>query len=286
MPCWFSVAVGRLWQVALLVTWCGGLLTSSVAMEPTPAQKLVGKPGTLIIAHRGNSVHAPENTLPAFKSAVKLKADLVELDYYHSSDGIPVVIHDNFLDRTTDSQQVFGKEKLLVEETPLAQLQMLDAGKWFDLKFAGTRIPTLAESLDCIQAGSVTLIERKKGDAETCIKLLREKGLVDQVVVQSFDWEYLAACHKLEPGLALAALGQDGLTMKRLDAVAQTGAAVVAWDQAKLNKAGIAAIHARGLKAWVYTVNESARAKELLDGGIDGIITNAPGRMLKLLAAR
>src|SRR4051812_11746621 len=115
----------------------------SLAMEPTPAQKLVSQPGPLVIAHRGDSIHAPENTLPAFESAVKLKADLVELDYYHSKEGVPVVIHDNFLDRTTDAEAVFGKAKMLVEETPLADLQKLDAGVWFDPKFKGVRLPTL-----------------------------------------------------------------------------------------------------------------------------------------------
>src|SRR6478672_4909351 len=101
------------------------LTASSPAMDPTPAQKLVSQPGPLVIAHRGDSVHAPENTLPSFASAVKLKADLVELDYYHSADGVPVVIHDNFLDRTTDAETVLGRPKMLVEETPLADLQKL-----------------------------------------------------------------------------------------------------------------------------------------------------------------
>lgn len=256
-----------------------------LALEPTPAQKLVAQPGPLIIAHRGDSSHAPENTLPAFASAVKLKADLVELDYYHSQEGVPVVIHDNFLGRTTDAEAIFGKAKMLVEETPLADLQKLDAGAWFDPKFKGTKLPTLMESLDLIQAGSVTLIERKKGDAATCIKLLREKKLVDQVVVQSFDWKYVRECHELEPTLVLAVLGggKDALSPARLDAAAATGASIVAWDHAKLTKAQITAIHARGLKAWCYTVDDSARAQELAAAGIDGIITNAPGKVLKVV---
>jgi glycerophosphoryl diester phosphodiesterase len=260
----------------------------ALAMEPTPAQKLVAQPGPLVIAHRGDSIHAPENTLPAFESAVKLKADLVELDYYHSKEGVPVVIHDNFLDRTTDAEAVFGKAKMLVEETGLADLQKLDAGAWFDPKFKGTRLPTLAESLNLIQAGSVTLIERKKGDAATCVKLLREKKLAQQVVVQSFDWKYVRECHDLEPTLVLAALGggKDAITDARLDAAAATGARVIAWDHNKLTKSEIAAIHARGLKAWAYTVDDSNRAKELIAAGIDGIITNTPGRMMKVLKAK
>src|SRR3954469_2146184 len=90
------------------------------AAEPTPAQKLIASPRVLIIAHRGNSSVAPENTLPAFQSALDAKADLVELDYYHSSDGVLIVMHDKTLDRTTNSEQVLGKPKLPVAEQPLA----------------------------------------------------------------------------------------------------------------------------------------------------------------------
>lgn len=257
-------------------------------MEPTPAQKLVSQARPLVIAHRGDSIHAPENTLPAFELAVKLKADLVELDYYHSKEGVPVVIHDNFLDRTTDAEAVFGKAKMLVEETALVDLQKLDAGVWFDPKFKGTKLPTLAESLDLIQAGSVTLIERKKGDAAICIKLLREKNLTERVVVQSFDWKYVRECHDLEPTLVLAALGgsKDAITDARLDAAAASGARIIAWDHNKLTKSEIAAIHTRGLKAWAYTVDDSNRAKALVAAGLDGIITNAPGRMMKVIRAK
>lgn len=270
--------------LVLLMAWSN----SGSPLEPTPAQKLVSQPGPLIIAHRGDSVHAPENTLPAFAAAVKLKADLVELDYYHSIEGMPVVIHDNFLDRTTDAEALFGKAKMLVEETPLADLQKLDAGTWFDPKYKGTKLPTLTESLDLIQTGSVALIERKKGDAATCIQLLREKRLVDKVVVQSFDWQYVRDCHDLEPTLVLAALGggKDALSEARLTAAAATGASIIAWDHNKLTKTQIDAIHARGLKAWCYTLDDSARARELAAAGIDGIITNAPGRIMKVVRGK
>src|SRR5438132_958560 len=137
------------------------------AAEPTPAQKLIASPRLLVIAHRGNSSVAPENTLPAFHSALDAKADLVELDYYHSADGVPVVIHDEILDRTTNAEEVLGKSKLLVGELPLVELRKLDTGSWFGDKFAGAKLPLLAEALDLIQTRSVTLIERKGGDAAT-----------------------------------------------------------------------------------------------------------------------
>ena len=79
----------------------------------------------------------------------------------------------------------------------LAELEPLDAGSWFGRKFRGTRLPTLDRALDVIQNGSVTLIERKDGDAKTCVELLRKKGIADQVVVQAFDWDYLRDVHEL-----------------------------------------------------------------------------------------
>ena len=79
------------------------------AAEPTPARKLILSDRVLVVAHRGNSSVAPENTLPAFQSAIDVKADLVELDYFHSADRVPVVIHDELLDRTTNAEAFFGK---------------------------------------------------------------------------------------------------------------------------------------------------------------------------------
>ena len=78
-------------------------------VDQTPAEKLTTARRVLIIAHRGDSKAAPENTLPAFRSALRAGADLVELDYYHSSDGVPVVFHDRELDRTTDAVRRWGR---------------------------------------------------------------------------------------------------------------------------------------------------------------------------------
>src|SRR2546430_10262563 len=124
------------------------LASTSISAEPTPARQLIASPGLLVIAHRGNSSVAPENTLPAFQSALDAKADLVELDYFHSADGVPVVIHDQILDRTTNAEEVLGQPKLLVGGLPLVDLRRLDVGSWFDEKFAETTMATLAEALD------------------------------------------------------------------------------------------------------------------------------------------
>jgi len=240
------------------------------------AAQLVSQPGVLVIAHRGDSRVAPENTLPAFTSAVQAKADLVELDYHHSADGVPMVIHDGNLDRTTDAIKLWGGAKLPVASKNVAELKLLDAGTWYDAKFAGTRLPTLDESLEAIQAGSITLIERKGGDPATCIALLKQKELLDEVVVQAFDWDYLTGCHALAPKLVMAALGSKEFTAAKLDEIARTGASIVAWEDKFTDASTIAAIHARGWKAWVWTVDDPVRVTQLIQAKIDAIITNRP----------
>ncbi|MBB73394.1 MAG: hypothetical protein CMJ75_02645 [Planctomycetaceae bacterium] len=258
------------------------------AAGPTgkPAQALVKSSETLVIAHRGNSSQAPENTLAAFRAAVALGADLVELDYYHCADGVPVVIHDRNLQRTTNAVRALGIKDPLVDKQTLAQLWQLDAGSWFDKKFAHERIPTLKQALRVIQQGSTTLIERKGGDAETCITLLRRMNLLDQVVIQAFDWDYLADCHRLVPHAVLGALGNKQISKQRIRAIRSTGAQFIGWKHQDLGQDDIAQVHRAGLKVWVYTVNQRARALQLIEWGVDGIITDVPAIIQPLVKTK
>jgi glycerophosphoryl diester phosphodiesterase len=165
---------------------------------------------------------------------------------------------------------------------PLADLRKLDVGTWFDDKFAGTKMPTLVESLDLIQKSSVTLIERKAGDAQTLIRLLEEKGLLDRVVVRAFDWNFVAECRRLSPRLALGTLSGKPANPEQIKAAADTGADVIVWDHEKISRREIAQIHQLGKKAWAYTIDDPQRAKQLVAAGIDGIITNKPLDMIPL----
>jgi glycerophosphoryl diester phosphodiesterase len=269
-----------------------------------PALRLIATKRPLVIGHRGYCQIAPENTLPSFQLAVTAGADLVELDYHHSKDDQLIVIHDSELDRTTDARSLWpGEQHITVASRTAAQIKTLDAGAWFDRKFAGTKIPTLGEALDTIQKGSVTLIERKAGEPAACIKLLQSKGLVNCVVVQSFDWHYLKEFHQRLPEQALGALGPpshsstgervDGrkleaekqLSGKWLEDLAQTGATVAVWSQ-QVSKEAVALAHERGLKVWVYTINDSDLANRLLDMGVDGIITNNTSVIWRTIALR
>ena len=276
-----------------------GALNMNASDPNLPALKLVASQRPLVIGHRGYCQFAPENTLPSFQLALAAGADLVELDYYHSRDGKLVVIHDHELDRTTDATNRWAQKKIRVETKTAAELQSLDAGSWFDPKYAGTRIPLLAEALDTIQQGGVTLIERKGGAPADCLQLLREKHLINKVVVQSFDWEYLRAFHEQEPEQVLGALGPPGrladgtpspgkpkeLSAAWLDELQKTGARVVVWSD-KVSRETVQLAHQRGLKVWVYTIDDPAQANELLDMGVDGIITNNTSLIWKTIALR
>ena len=157
----------------------------------------------------------------------------------------------------------------------------------------------LTEALDTIQQGSVTLIERKAGDATACIKLLRDRKLINRVVVQSFDWEYLRAFNADEPSQVLGALGPatvlpggkkptgipKELSAAWLDELQKTGAKVAVWNQ-QVSKEAVQLAHQRGLRVWVYTINDPDLANRLLDMGVDGIITNNTSLIWKTIALR
>jgi len=289
----------RGWKAGFAIGLTCGVLNMNASEPNLPALKLVASPRPLVIGHRGYSKFAPENTLPSFQLALAAGADMVELDYYHSRDDKLVVIHDGELDRTTDATNMWAQKKIRVETKTAAELQSLDAGSWFDLKYAGTRIPLLAEALDTIQQGGVTLIERKGGPPADCIQLLREKRLINKVIVQSFDWHYLRAFHEQEPEQVLGALGPPGqladgtrspgkpkeLSAAWLDELQKTGARVVVWSD-KVSRETVQLTHQRGLRLWVYTIDDPAQANELLDMGVDGIITNNTSLIWKAIALR
>lgn len=239
--------------------------------------------GVLVIAHRGDSQVAPENTLAAFRSALTTGAHYIELDARMSADGTLYCLHDKTLDRTSDARAMLKREKILLRRTPDAVVNRLDAGAWFDPRFAGERLPTLAEALDVIQAGSYTLLERKDGPAEAYVKLLRAKRLVGRLVVQSFDWDFLSQMHRLEPSQPLGALGEKEMTPEKLAAIGATGAAVVVWRHDHLTAPMVADLHRRGYKVWAYTSNDPAEWQHLGDIQVDGIITDCPGQLARYL---
>lgn len=250
----------------------------------------------LIIAHRGYSAAAPENTLPAFQLGVTTGSDLVELDYHHSKDDVLTVLHDSTLDRTTDATKRWGRTNLHVSQFTTAELQTLNASSWRGSNQPPATIPTLDQALDVIQSGSVTLIERKAGPASACVQLLRSRKLINEVVVQAFDWEYLEEYHRLEPSQILGALGPWGsyrgqklsdadkdLSARWIDEARRIGARAIVWNR-QVSAAAVQDAHTKGIQVWVYTIDDPALMKSLIAMGVDGIITNNPGLAWKTCA--
>jgi len=235
-----------------------------------------------VIAHRGASTGAPENTLAAFRGALELGVDAVELDVHLSADGVPVVIHESLLDRTTDGRG-------LVKDYPLEALRRLDAGRWFNERFAGERIPTLTEALEVLRPVR-TIVEIKNGPvyypgiAAKVAETVRAVGH-QAVTVSSFDHPVLLEVRDVAPDLPTAALFMGRFT-DPLWLARESGASILhpywAWITSDL----VEAAHAAGLRVETWTVDEPHHARFVIDLGVDGIITNYPDRLRAVLAQR
>ncbi len=235
-----------------------------------------------VIAHRGASAQAPENTLAAFRRALALGVDAVELDVHLSADGEPVVLHDSIVDRTTDGTG-------LVRDLALAALRRLDAGRWFGEAFAGERIPTLAEALDLLR-GVRVIVEIKNGPiyyptiAERVVAVTRTVGH-PAVTISSFDHPVLLEVRRADPAADTAVLFMG----RPVDPVALAAAAGARrlhahwmWVTADM----VAMAHQANLAVEVWPVDDPAHMAHVAALGVDGIITSYPDRLQAILAGR
>ncbi|HHS97904.1 MAG TPA: glycerophosphodiester phosphodiesterase [Chloroflexi bacterium] len=239
----------------------------------------------LNIAHRGASAVAPQNTLAAFRRAAELGADGIELDVRLSADGVPVVIHDAVVDHTTDGT---GR----VADLPLAALKELDAGSWFDPAFAGERIPTLDEVFE--EIGDTLLInvelkpEKDRRIGEAVVRRVERHGLFDRVLLSSFDPFILRRVRRLTPHIPLGFL-YEVAPLSRL-------ARLLAWAMPDLRPEAVHPhwrlirrevvhrAHSRGQRVIAWTVDAPDAMRHLIDWGVDGIITNHPDQLRKVLS--
>ncbi len=237
----------------------------------------------LVFAHRGAKLTAPENTLPAFEEAVRLGADGVELDVQYTLDGHLVVIHNRTLEATTNGT---GR----VTSHSLQELRALDAGSWFSPRFAGTHLPTLDEVLDLLRKKLLVNIELKSMETETSgigvdvVAAVKAQGMVEQVIISSFNPIALRrarqAGREIDGALLLAAdlpgWMRSGLVRRWSKAVALHP------ELTMVNEAYLARAHKLGLPVRVWTVNDDADIRRMIDLGVDAIITDAPDRALAL----
>jgi glycerophosphoryl diester phosphodiesterase len=262
------------------------LLPACMTAQRSPQSLLerldeIAAAGTLVVAHRGASSEAPENTVVAMRRAVEAGAQLVEFDVWQAADGTWVCLHDETLDRTTDAAKRLGKKGVKVHELPLARLRELDAGAWKGAAFVGERMPTLAEALAAIGA-AVPMIERKGGDAAALVDELRRLNRIDDVLVQAFDWDWLEQVHRLEPRLALGALGGKAPSKELLADLPRTGAKFVHWSHTTLDLPTAAALRAQGYRLCVYTIDADLHLLGAAALGCDWLTTNVPARAVEL----
>jgi glycerophosphoryl diester phosphodiesterase len=231
----------------------------------------------LVIAHRGASGHAPENTLAAFKRAIALGATFIETDLQLSRDSRFVAIHDDTVSRTTNGQ---GK----VHDLSLADLRRLDAGSWFGSEFTGERIPTLEEILEFAKKNDVVFyLELKPGGSwggeHALIGALRETQEIARTIVISFDPSILEGLRKIEPTL-MTGLLFDGQIDRPLEKAVEVGARQLAVRGDLVTPALLTEAKKKDLQVVCWTVNQPAHMRLLIDAGVDGIMSDYPDRIL------
>lgn len=221
-----------------------------------------------IYAHRGASIEHPENTLLAFSRAIDLGVYGVELDVHLSSDEVPVVIHDERVDRTTNGTGA-------VAELPLAELQLLDAGD-------GTRIPSLEEVLDLVGAAVHVDIEVKAAAAADAVLAVTARRPALRYAVSSFDHTVLEHVKSRTSNVEVWPL-TIGASDQAIAVAHDLGSSYLAMHEQFVNAEILDYLRGRSIEAWVWTVNDPARARELATMGVAGICTDDPGGLQSLL---
>jgi glycerophosphoryl diester phosphodiesterase len=240
----------------------------------------------LVTAHRGASGLAPENTLVAFRRAIQQGADMIEFDVRMTADFHIVVHHDRDLKRTTGKS---GK----VWDKSLQEIRLMEAGSWFDKRFMGEPIPTLRQALEMMPDHIQLNIEVKTdGDKrkrlaleEVCILIIMEKKCEDRVMVSSFDHHFVARMHSLYPTIRTGALYMPVRDLRKSPSSIgrKTGAKSFICDLKFLSEKMVRDARSRKMFIGTYVVNTSDQLQQAVGLGVDGVITDYPGKIVRLL---
>jgi glycerophosphoryl diester phosphodiesterase len=243
----------------------------------------------LNIAHRGASADAPENTLAAVHRAVRDGADLVEVDVQRSRDGALVLLHDTTLHRTTDARVRFPRRgPWRVGDFTLDELRRLDAGGWWSPLHARETIPTLDELFDALHGTGVGVQLELKAPAahpgvvrDLAVLLSERSADLAGVVVQSFDF---AAMKELKTRVPEVAVGLLGRPARANLAALATWADQVNPSHLAVDRDYVESLHELGLECRVWTVDRTLAMRRAARLGVDGIITNRPRQLGRLLS--
>lgn len=236
----------------------------------------------LITSHAACKGHAPENTLAGIEAALRIGAEAIEIDVHCTADRVPVLLHDDTVDRTTDGSGI-------VHDMPLDVVRALDAGaRQFVPQFHGQRIPTLAEVIDLTKGKALLQIEiKQQGIEEEVARAVREADAINDCETHSFWPQIVQQMRETEPRMASALLTD--------------GRRIVEWQEffgfaLSLNAQGISVYHAwatpervragqkRGLTFLVWTVDDEADIRKMCDAGVDSICSNFPDVVKSVVA--
>jgi glycerophosphoryl diester phosphodiesterase len=240
-------------------------------------------PSPVVIAHRGDKVHAPENTLSAFRLAAEKGADAVEFDVKLTADGQVIILHDPTVDRTTNGS---GR----VATLPLVALRDLDAGAWFSEQYRGERLPTLEEVFETVGRRIYMNVELTNYSTPSdalvpkVVELVKKHGMEDRVLFSSFLARNLRKARLLLPEVPRGLLTLSGL----LGAWGRTfgwrrGYAALHPYLTDVDAGLVDRLHAAGKRINVWTVNAEADLKRMIGLGVDGLFTDDPALALRLL---
>lgn len=236
---------------------------------------------TKIIAHRGFSGAAPENTLAAFQKAIAIGAPYFELDVHKTKDDSLVIIHDYTLERTSSTDS-----KGTIKDLNYADLENVRVGytKKFGNEFKAEKIPTLREALQLAKGKIKVCIEIKVTDIEAAvIKTVNDLEVNDGVIIFSFNYDVLKKIRALNKEVEILYLKGNANKSTLNEARAIKARAIGVGGATKITKSFLDQSHAKGLEVWQYTINNEAQMQKLIDLGMDGIITDYPDQALALL---
>lgn len=271
---WVSAAA-----FALLLVVLGALALAAGGVGIYLLRGVRGHDTAVVIAHRGAAAYAPENTLAAVEKALQQKAHYVEIDVQETVDGELVVAHDS------DFMKVANVGRKVWDAT-WAELQEIDIGSWFAPEFAGERVPHLRDVLERARGrGRVTIELKYYGHAQQLeqrvIDLVEQVGAADQVILMSLDYDGIRKVRALRPDWTVGLL-----TAKAVGDLTELDADFLAVNVGLATRRFVRRAHARGKEVYVWTVDDPVRMFQMLNLGVDGLITNRPDLAREVLTRR
>ncbi|MGW0707613.1 glycerophosphodiester phosphodiesterase [Streptomyces sp. NPDC002643] len=277
-------------QMRAVAATTTAFMGAAALMVPASAAEAATSP--LVVAHRGASAYAPENTLAAVDKAAEMGFAWVENDVQRTKDGRLVVLHDATLARTTDVEELYPERAPWnVADFTAAEIARLDAGSWFGDAYAGARVPTLEQYMRRVSRNHQKLVLEIKnpqlypGIEQETLKVLSNEGwltpdhLANRLVVQSFSADTVRRVHELRPGVKTGFLGTPNIA--DLPEYA-TFADQINSSYTTISESYVSAIHTidgphgEPLEILTWTVNDADNARRVAGYGVDGIITNKP----------